>query len=241
VSERQEGIVAWVGFSEWVRGPARIDGDEIVLDADRAETYMPYEIDESFFMLAAAKDFRDYKAFVRRYGLLWHGPEVLGTGTCRESTSDWRRAVYEAARVALICIKLREAAKVGSAEPVRALGPTWPEVAENLSDEDYLRHVSMGVAGLINKHLAQYPTVLIPAFRFEKKADPGEFVYARQPATLLEALYDDFATIIAQRAELKECPGCGRVFHPKSGRQKYCSESCASTNRWHRWKERQTN
>ena len=96
------------------------------------------------------------------------------------------------------------------------------------------------MAGLINNHVAQYPMVLIPALNFEEKAPPGEFVFGHQPPNLHKALYTNLATMIAQRAELKECPGCGRLFHPESGKQKYCTKSCASTSRWRRWKEQQS-
>ena len=97
MSEGQGGIVAWVGFSEWVRGPARIADGEVILDEDRAERYTPHSIDQAIFELAAASDYQDLRAFVRRYGLLWHGPDSLGTGECRESVSNWQTAVYEAA------------------------------------------------------------------------------------------------------------------------------------------------
>jgi hypothetical protein len=240
VSQEQGGIVAWVGFPEWVRGPARIIDDEIVLDESRAERYMPDNLDRAIFQLAAASDYQDFRAFVRRYGLLWHGPNYLGTGKCRESVLNWQKAGYEANVIVLLYMGLREAERTGSADPVRSIHMTWPGLPETSNDEDFLKHVSMGVAGLINNHVAQYPTVLIPAFSFEEKAPPGEFVFGHQPPNLHEALYTNFATMIAQQADLKECPGCGRVFHPESGKQKYCTKSCASTSRWRRWKEQQS-
>jgi hypothetical protein len=49
VSQEQGGIVAWVGFSEWVRGPARIVGGELILDENRAERYMPDNLDRAIF------------------------------------------------------------------------------------------------------------------------------------------------------------------------------------------------
>ncbi|MCA1728526.1 MAG: hypothetical protein LC751_03650 [Actinobacteria bacterium] len=239
MSQGQGGIVAWVGFPEWVRGPARIADGEVVLDEDRAERYAPHSIDQAIFELAAANGYQDFRAFVRRYGLLWHGPDSLGTGACRESVSDWQKAAYEAATVVLLHMKLREAARKGSADPVRFLNMTWEGVPETLNDKDYLEQVSMVLAELVNNHVIRYPTVLIPAFRFEDEAEPGQFVFGRQPPSLHAALYTEFATMIAQRAELKECLGCGRIFPPQSGKQRYCTKSCANTSRWHRWKDRQ--
>src|SRR5215210_6166532 len=193
VSQEQGGIVAWVGFPEWVRGPARIADGEVILDEDRAERYAAHSIDQAIFELAAANDYQDVRAFVRRYGLLWHGPESLGTGECRESLSDWQTAVYEAATVLLLYMKLREAARTGSADPVRSLNMTWEGVPENSNDEDYLKQVSMGLAGLMNNHVGRYPTVLFPAYCFEDEADVAQFVFGRQPPSLHAALYTQFA------------------------------------------------
>ncbi|MCA1729908.1 MAG: hypothetical protein LC751_11035, partial [Actinobacteria bacterium] len=218
---------------------ARIADGEVVLDEERAERYTPHNIDQAIFELAAASDYQDLRAFVRRYGLLWHGPDSLGTGECRESVSDWQTAVYEAATVVLLYMRLREAARTGSADPVRSLGMTWEGVPETPNDEDYLKQMSMGLAGLVNNHVRRYPTVLIPAFRFEDEADVGQLVFGRQPPNLHVALYTQFATMIAQRVDLKECSGCGRIFSPQSGKQKYCTKSCANTSRWRRWKDRQ--
>jgi hypothetical protein len=115
----------------------------------------------------------------------------------------------------------------------------WKGFQEILNDEDYLKQASMGLAEMVNNHVGKYPTVLFPAYRFEEEADVAQFVFGRQPPSLHTALYTEFATLIAQRAELKECLGCGRIFHPQSGKQKYCTKSCANTSRWHRWKDRQ--
>jgi hypothetical protein len=237
VSQEQGGIVAWVGFPEWVRGPSRVVDGEIILDEDRAEHYTPDNLDRAIFDLAGVSHYQDVRAFVRRYGLLWHGPNSLGTGECRESVSEWQEATYEANVILLLYMKLWEAERIGSADPLRSLNMTWQGMPETSTDEDYLKQISTGLAGLINNHVAQYPMVLIPAFRFEEKAPPGEFDFGREPPNLQKALYTNLATMIGQRAELKECVGCGRLFHPESGKQKYCTKSCASTSRWRRWKE----
>ena len=240
MSQEQGGIVAWVGFPEWVRGPSRIVDGEIILDEDQAKRYAPGFLDQAIFELAVARDYQDFTAFVRRYGLLWHGSNSLGTGKCRESVSEWQEAAYEANLILLLYMKLGEAERTGSADSLRSLNIPWQGLPETSTDEDYLKQVSIGLANLINKHVAQYPMVLIPAFRFDEKAPPGEFVFDRQPPNLHKALYTDLATMISHRAELKECPGCGRLFHPESGKQKYCTKSCASTSRWRRWKEQQS-
>ena len=39
----------------------------------------------------------------------------------------------------------------------------------------------------------------------------------------------ELAYLVGTRAEIEICPGCGRFFSPESGKQKYCTTSCAST------------
>ena len=69
---------------------------------------------------------------------------------------------------------------------------------------------------------------------------PGKFGLQLAPQNLVGAAYGRYASVIAKWEEVKECPGCGRMFFPESGRQKYCTKSCASTSRWRRWKARQS-
>ena len=71
-------------------------------------------------------------------------------------------------------------------------------------------------------------------------SSPDRFLLSINPPDLLSLAYVRFAHAIVDRAPMVECPGCGRTFIPKSGKQKYCTKSCASTSRWRRWKEKQT-
>lgn len=239
MSEEREGIVTWQGLPEWVRGPARIVGGEIILDEGRAEHYLLHNADEALLELAACSSAEGFEAFVRRYGLLWHGPDFLTTGECRESLSDWRKEAREAKLLISLHMKLTEAVKTGSIDPVRSLDSLWSNFPETATDEEYLRQHSIGLAGLVGARLRSCQLDMIPAFLHEENASPTEFVFTHEPPDLLGSLYVVFAEAVAQRAEIGECIGCGRLFYPKSSRQKYCSESCASTSRWRRWKEKQ--
>ena len=230
-----------LGFSEWLRGPARIVGGEVVLDEERAERYTPYNMDRAIFELAALgqQEDIDIRTFVRRYGLLRRGPKLLGTGKCREPVSEWHNAIRIAWSAVHLYLKLREAAKTGSADPVRALGVNWLQAPETSTDEEYLMWRNILLAKLINDHLRHSPTVLVPAYSPEQGTEPGAFVFTSRTPDLLTAAYADFATLVARRAELKECPGCGQLFHPKSGKQKYHEPSCSGSARWRRWKDHQ--
>jgi hypothetical protein len=72
-----------------------------------------------------------------------------------------------------------------------------------------------------------------------ERRDPLAFLLTQNPPNLVAAAYGQLALAMVNRAPMEQCQGCGRMFKPESGKQKYCSKSCASTSRWHRWKERQ--
>jgi hypothetical protein len=242
LAQNHEGFEMLLGFPEWLRGPASIVGGEVVLDEERAEPYTPYNMDRAIFELAALVQSEDnIGAFVRRYGLLRRGPKLLGTGKCREPVSEWHNAIRSAWVAVHLYRKLREAAKTGSADPVRALRINWTQAPETSTDKEYLAWQSILLVELINAQLRHCPTALVPASSSEQRIELGAFVFTSRPPDLLTAAYADFATLVSRRAELKECPGCGVLFHPKSGKQKYHDPSCAGSARWRRWKEKQTN
>jgi hypothetical protein len=233
----------------WARGPARIDEDsgEIVLDEDRAELHLLYEHKGLLFDLVGLREgdkIRNVRAFVRRYGLLWHGEQDLGTGKCRESLAHWFGAVGVLLFVIALYQGLRESVQVGSTEPLRRLKlhTLFPdEVAKNLTDEAYLVGAHTIIAQMIIDGLSDCRIGVGPIPRSDHEDFvPGEFTFAILPSNLFDTAWAELAYIVGQRAEIKTCPGCGRFFSPESGKQKYCTPACASNTRYRRWKERQT-
>lgn len=255
-------------FPEWAKGPARIVGDEIVLDEDRAERYL---LGEALYVEFALEDLdEDYPqsavAFARRYGLLWHGADSLGTGECRERLSDWWDIAYELHFVLTLYRNVQESLRTGSVEPLRNMEIDWSAIDwsaltidgslpqnrpgggpnresgtdEDYTDEMYLADICNVLSNLVNLGLEDCKMGLLsltmPGEDFDQ---PGKFGLQIAPQNLVGAAYGRYASVIAKREEIKECPGCGRMFFPESGRQKYCTKSCASTSRWHRWKQRQ--
>jgi hypothetical protein len=249
-----EGVVFQHQFPQWVKGPARIEGDEIVLDEERAEAYYIHGPENLLTDLASLvpsrPDFRTQDAvrFVRRHGLLWHGPEAVGRGDVREALDEWW---YAGARLS-VTIKLYrgllEGVRTGSAEPIRSLGYRIARVpgTERWGDDEYVLMMASGMlAGVINSRLADCSHAIAAACGFlgedgEPLAGPGIFFYDVQPPNLESAAYSHLAGLMVTRAEIKDCPGCGRPFTPTSGKQKYHSTSCASTDRARRFRERQS-
>jgi hypothetical protein len=222
---------------EWVRGPARVEGSEIVLDENRAEKYWlhePGQVDKIAFDLAAmaphgsGRDPRQAVAFVRRYGMLWHGANKLGSGSCRESLDRWWHEAEKLHTVLSMSMTLGEALRDDSAAPVRE----WFDARLGLSfeaDEIYLAAATKIVAGMINRGLRNSKWGMA-------SGGVGEIRLAHYPPDLVAAAYASLGGLIATRAEFKECPGCGRVFQPESGKQTYHDPQCATRSRQRRWK-----
>ena len=250
---RQLGLAQWRQYPFWARGPARIVGDpvdgEIVLDEGRAEPYYMDKKDLSFEFARLAFDLngldtRDVVAFVRRYGLLWHGAKDLDTGECRESLMEFWYESRVLAVLMQLYADLREALRSSSTDKLRT---TMQEVlkifeAAPLEEDDQtlMDQASVYLAEFVTMKLEGCSFGLTSSIQLDgKPRGPDVFLVTHRPPNLLAAAYVHFAQTIASRAPMEECPGCGRMFVQESGKQKYCTPSCASTSRWRRWKERQ--
>lgn len=249
---QKRGRATWGYWPEWVRGPAQIAGDEIVLETTQAETYGMYEPEDLVFDLVnlspLSKSFEGPEGavrFVEKHGLLWHGPDELSNDSCRESLSDWWEAADNFISIMWLHYHLKEALRAGSAEPLKEVADLSDYFAPGVhpTDEDYLERVSVLIAEAMSEGLEGCSVGVAPAAALWKEGKraggPGVFMFSHRPPDLLTAAYAHFAMMIVHSREVGQCPGCGRMFLPKSGKQKYCSESCANTARWRRWKERQ--
>ena len=98
----------------------------------------------------------------------------------------------------------------------------------------YLADVCQVLAAFVNLGLEDcelgFLSLTMPGYENDR---PGKFGLQIAPQNLVGAAYAGYASVIAERQEIKECPGCGRMLFPESGRQKYCTKSCASTSRRH--------
>jgi hypothetical protein len=164
---------------------------------------------------------------------------------------DWWFAGFRLSLILTFHRRLMEAVESGSTEPVRSLSiadsiPSEHSVTgKPFTDEEYLMVASMVLANLINERLADCREGIAAACGFEGEGGgplggPGVFMHDILPPNLEAAAYSHLAQLVVARAELRECPGCGRTFAPKSGKQKYCRESCASTSRARRFRQRQS-
>src|SRR5215211_5475674 len=175
-------------------------------------------------------------------------------GVARERLSDWWDVAYELHFVLTLYRSVQESLRTGSVEPIRSLEIDWSAIdwssltvdgslprdrpGEGLNreadtGEDYTDEMNLGLEDCEVGFLS----LTMPG---EEHNQPGKFGLQIAPQNLVGAAYASYASVIAKRQEIKECPGCGRMFFPESGRQKYCTKTCASTSRWRRWKARQS-
>jgi hypothetical protein len=231
-----EVAVTLVQHPEWAKGPAFVEGNDVVLDESRAKRYWlhePEQVEQMAFDLAAmafhrsGRDPQQAVAFVRRYGLLWHGTDKLGSGRCRESLDDWWHEAEKLSSLLLISVKLGEAMREGSAAPVRkhfeVLGIRFE------TDETYLMAATTITARLINQGMQDTKWGM-------EVIEPGELRLTHYPPNLVSAAYANLGALISKKVEFKECPGCGRVFLPASAKQKYHDQNCATRTRQRKWK-----
>jgi hypothetical protein len=249
---KEYGLAQWRSYPEWVRGPARIVGDEVVLDEERAEAYGIHERAKDHIFLELAEltegrskpDPRDVVSFVRRNGLLWHGADGVDTGECRESLAEWWIESWTIRLLLEVYVGLKDSIREGSASTLRSVYERFPEVAKlaplDAEDERLMDETSANLAEVITSKLEGCQLGLTSSVYVDTDVrGPGIFFILQRPPNLLSAIYVHLAQFMANRAPLEECPGCGRMFVRRSHKQKYCQKSCASTNRWRRWKNRQ--
>jgi hypothetical protein len=244
------GLGAWRQFPRWVRGPARIEGDEVVLDCGRAEEYdiptakdLPFDL--AFLAPLSARfglQLARVVPFVRRYGLLRHGPEESDAGELRERLDDWKEAAAEMAFILEQYRQLREAVRTNSLEPVRPLIDAWSAgpATFSVNESEYLAQLSAVFAERMTAHLQGCTVGMTAAAVLNvKDSRPGRFLVTFHPPDLVAAAYVRLVQSIVSQAPLEECPGCGRIFEPESGKQKYHSKACATTTRGRRWRAQQ--
>lgn len=231
-----------LGFREWARGPAQVIDGEVILDERRAERYLlidPEENERMAFALAALQftgpspSPKGVEDFVRRYGLLWHGSDSLGTRQSRESLQDWAVASHQLLFVGTLYKELadsRESQAITSLRAVlRQFGFFYPK-AQN--DHEYRLYAGALLRDLLNAGLWGSSTAKKKTQWGLVMEESGDLVLGYYAPDLLTTGYAAFAHLVANKQRMKTCEGCGALFRPL-GRsdQKWCRKGCGSTTR----------
>lgn len=219
---------------QWLRGHATFDGEMIRLDSSTAELYMPYSAPKLPYELSGVRRPTEAIEFVRKYGLLWHGP---GASEFNEPYADWEFAIGKLQKVMLFYENLREArvgrdkARQGKAtDRLRALfdKPT-------ASDEDIHTDSGIAVAILMSEGMKGVQERLTTDGAWQG-GEPSRFIYMARAETLLGYIYHHLSTVLVTRQPLGACLECMRFFEVRDPRQKYCNETCSYRSRYRNWK-----
>lgn len=140
-------------------------------------------------------------------------------------------------------MRLKESEVSGSAEPLLT-GPINYEAFSDeriTGDDDSLREFSsLLLAEMISIKMEGCTLGMSSSMGFDMAhRGPLSFAFTHNPPDLETSAYAQLAMFVVSRTPVQNCAGCGRLFAPESGKQKYHSKSCASTSRWRRWNEKQ--
>lgn len=227
----------------WLRGPACLDRGDVVLDRTRAEEYHPSVVPGLACDLAAITRPSDVLPFVRRWGLLWHGPQAT---TWREAYRDWEREALTLRDILHLHLYLQRALR-GDASARQELWRRWARawgpssVARVTTEGELYAQVSQALARAISERLEGVQEMVTAAVEWEsdgRPRAPGTFLFTAHAPHLLGYAYHDLALQIVTRTPMSTCIECGRVFVIKDQRQQYCSAPCGGRARYRRWAEK---
>ena len=226
-------------YREWMRGPAGVEGDSIVLDGKSAEKYLRDESEHGEQLLhdlvaLSEPSPQDVLTFVGRHGLLWHGPKYVGDEECREFLTYWRAAAWDLRILIDLYIRLDDAeAMRGYLRALRDAGLFWAPIPDD--DVQCLENASIEIARQVTEVLQGCSWTLTAACTLKrngkKEGGPTEFRFGDDSPNLVKAAYAQFASMIVNKAPFYECEGCGRFFPVEHGNQRYCETSCSVRTR----------
>ena len=226
----------------WVRGPARIAGEWIVIDPSDVERYAPIETPPRALMLALAgvQTREQILSFVSRYGLLKHGPDAP---VLREAVADFEEEAHLVYSMIYLAKALKGAVAgdLDQCDIVQALAPTITKLfqAPAASEAELYVQASAAIGAIVSQKLQPTSLSIIAGCLLNADIPAGSFVYLEQPPNLLGFVYVQVARQLVERAPIMVCPECSRLFAPRHGRQRFCTPACASRGRFRTFKARQ--
>jgi len=231
------------------------------MDASRAEPYSPVTDLDLFFELGKLSAPADALPFVRRFGLLRHGPG-LPAEEYREPWHEWE-AASDALATVLLRHRLVRRAIGGEQHAVAAL---WEWQRESRLAVPAVPHIDTLPALLnaavdwlgrtVNRHLEGATVGVLPAATFEADEtgqaaggavvsnvpafanSTGLFLSETRPRDLLGYAWVQCVKQLLVRASVADCLECGRPFTPADGRQRYCSPRCQNRAGYRRWADK---
>ena len=226
----------------WLRGEATYSDGCITLDPARAHEYQPFEERDLVFDLASVSTPDDALVFVRRYGLLRHGPKEE---SLTERFEDWQEEVRVLRFVMRLYLDLRRAIE-GDEDGIARLWEMEPSIREYFqgaakSDSELFQQVSSLIAWLVSEGLDGVDERIEAASNLETgpgsgiAGPPGFFLFSAHARDLVGLAYHQLALDFVNREPMSDCAECGRFFIMEDRRQRFCTPTCAGRARYRRW------
>ncbi|CAA9318877.1 MAG: hypothetical protein AVDCRST_MAG93-5644 [uncultured Chloroflexia bacterium] len=234
----------WAWGSGWHRGPARLVGEWIEVDARKAWRYDPYKVTDEEeqrqlkdlpFTLARITSVDAILDFVGQYGLL-HPHRADEGEVYREKVGDWFAAAREFAFLIAVSYLCR-AVTNGDNQARAFLRKGWIDFfphASGISDEDLRLHADMFVAERINVALQLTAPMLVPEITFN--GTPSLFRVMHATQSPFQFAIWQLAMLLSRTTPFLPCanPDCGKYFEQEDPRQRYCSPACSARMRQRR-------
>ena len=236
----------------WLRGPAWIDGDSIVMDCAQATAYQPLADLKLGLKLARVHTPEDAVVFVRNFGLLRSSPDLSrrrhewpkgrpprqnSPSTASEPVTDFLHAARELHEIVEMMIDVRKAAggdEVSMEKLRQFCGFT------DTDDRTLLIHCSHTRATQLNDGLlaAKSAPFVYDRAQIGEPVNPGTLRLGVLPDTLLGVCFLTVALALADKEPVAICQEatCCRPFFVTDGRQKFCTAACSNRSRYRVYK-----
>jgi hypothetical protein len=237
----------------WIHGAASIDDDGWVVLRD-LQTY-PIEFGTMMrqlpFALAGVRSPAEAVAFASDWGLLrvsrpdddsrLPGP----TDTIRERYVDMQREAGRLASIMALYVDLH-AALNGDTAVEASLRDVFVDLG--YPDQSGLERLEDMVLDFIAKQLnagregVTMDVRSLGSFHAdESEPDPQArgLAWISRSRILLGTIYQQLTHLMIDKETMRFCQDCSRVFLPKTGKQRFCNDTCAARTRYHRKARRQ--
>ena len=239
----------------WLRGPAWIDGNSIVMDCARATSYQPLTETKVWFELTHVRTQEEAVAFVRRFGLLRSSRDLSrqrhewpkrrakkdSPSTASELVADFMKAARALGDIVETMLDVRKAnnGDTDSMEKLRQFcGFT------DTDDRTTLIHCSHVAATRLNDGLlaANATPFVYDRAQIGEAVEPGALRLGVLPDTLLGVCFLTVAIALADKEPVAICQEstCRRLFFIQDGRQKFCTSACSNRSRYRDYKAKHT-
>jgi len=202
------------------------------------------------FALAGIRSPAEARAFASRYGLLRErvsprsSVDVESPAELREHYRTlWQPEIGRLLAVMNLYVDI-QLALAGDVTSENALREHIIELDH--PNEYGLRGLQLATYGLIAELLNEGRVDVTNEVRAFGMTERGEDItvphlaYVTRSNTLLAVIYQSLSDLIViERREMRYCEDCARVFLPRTGKQRFCNDTCASRTRYHRNAQRQ--